>query len=85
MVSNSSATAHEHTPHTINSITSTISEALKRRARAVINDKSIDADARAIIRYSLEINDPWLADLVRRADAGETIIDESGFLQNTRK
>ena len=81
MTSHSSATAHEDTPHTTNSITNTISEALKRRAWAVINDKSIDADARAVIRYSLEINDPWLADLVRRVDAGETIIDGSGFLQ----
>jgi hypothetical protein len=27
----------------------------------------------------LEINDPWLADLVRRADAGETIIDSIDF------
>jgi len=81
MVTNSSATAHEDTPHTNNSTTSIISEALKRRARAVIEDKSIDADARAVIRYSLEIDDPWLADLVRRVDAGETIIDELGFLQ----
>ena len=81
MTCHSSATAHEHTPHTNNSITNTISEALQRRAQSVINDKSIDADARAVIRYSLEINDPWLADLVRRVDAGETIIDESGLLQ----
>ena len=81
MTSHSSATAHEHTPHATNSITNTISEALKRRAQAVINDRSIDASARAVIRYSLEINDPWLADLVRRVDAGESIIDESGFLQ----
>jgi len=81
MASNSSATAHEDNTHTTNSTTKTISDALKRRAQAVINDRSIDADARAVIRYSLEINDPWLADLVRRADAGETIIDESGFLQ----
>ena len=80
MASNSSATAHQDTPHTINSTTNTIVDALKRRAQAVINDKSIDASARAIIRYSLEINDPCLADLVRRVDAGETIIDESGFL-----
>ena len=81
MTSHSSASAHEHTPHSTNSITNTITEALKRRAQAVINDKSIDADARAVIRYGLEINDPWLADLVRRVDAGETIVDESGFLQ----
>ena len=26
-------------------------------------------------------NDPWLADLVRRADAGETIIDTIDFSQ----
>ena len=32
-----------------------------------------------IIRYALEINDPWLADLVRRADAGERIIDTIDF------
>lgn len=80
-MANHSSREHEDTPHTINSSTNTISEALKRRAQAVINDKSIDADARAVIQYSLEINDPWLADLVRRVDAGETIIDESGFLQ----
>jgi hypothetical protein len=71
MVTNSSATAHEDTPHTNNSTTNIIKEALKRRARAVIEDRSIDADARAVIRYSLEIDDPWLADLVRRVDAGE--------------
>jgi hypothetical protein len=31
----------------------------------------------------LEINDPWLAELVRRADAGETLIDSAGFLKTT--
>jgi hypothetical protein len=63
-------------PHTIKSTNNqTISDALKRRAQSVINNKSIDAETRAIIRYGLETNDPWLADLVRRADAGETVID----------
>ncbi len=52
MVSNSSATAHQDTPHTNNSNTNIISEALKRRAQAVIEDRSIDAGARAVIRYS---------------------------------
>jgi hypothetical protein len=52
----------------------TISNALKQRARSVIKDRSIDAQSRALIRYGLETNDPWLAELVRRADAGETII-----------
>src|ERR1044071_813686 len=49
--------------------------ALKRRAQAVLNDKSIDPQNRAIIRYAMERNDPWLARLVRRADAGEAVVD----------
>jgi len=50
-------------------------KALKERAQTVLNDKSIDAESRAIIRNALERNDPWLAEMVRRADAGETIED----------
>jgi len=49
--------------------------ALKRRAQEVLNDTSIDPQSRAIIRYAMEINDPWLAELVRRAEAGEAISD----------
>jgi hypothetical protein len=49
--------------------------ALTRRAQAVLNDTSIDPQSRAIIRYAMEMNDPWLARLVRRADAGATIFD----------
>ena len=63
----SSARLREETPHS--------SDALKRRAQSIINDKSIDAETRAIIRYGLEINDPWLGDLVRCVDAGESVID----------
>jgi hypothetical protein len=48
---------------------------------AVLNDKSIDPQSRAIIRYALEINDPWLAELVRRADAGEPLFDTVDFSQ----
>jgi len=55
--------------------------ALKRRAQAVLNDTSIDPQSRAIIRYAMEINDPWLAELVRRADAGETLFDTVDFSQ----
>jgi len=62
-----SARLREETPHG--------SDALKRRAQSIINDKSLDAETRAIIRYGLEINDPWLGDLVRCVDAGESIID----------
>jgi len=59
-------------PHTIKSTNNyTISEPLKQRAQSVINDKSVDAETRALIRYAVEINDPSLAELLRRADAGE--------------
>jgi hypothetical protein len=82
MASHSSATTREDTPHVNQTTrTGTIINALKRRAEAVLNDRSIDPHSRAIIRYALEINDPWLAKLVRRADAGETIVDGIDFLQ----
>ena len=45
----------------------------------MINDTSIDPQWRAIVCYGLETNDPWLGDLVRRADAGERIIDTVDF------
>ena len=80
MANHSSATAREHTPHSNRtSRTNTIVNALKRRAQAVLNDKSIDPQSRAIIRYALEVNDPWLARLVRRAEAGEAIVDTFDF------
>jgi hypothetical protein len=55
--------------------------AVRRRAQAVLNDTSIDPQSRAFIRYALEINDPWLAELVRRADAGEALFDTVDFSQ----
>jgi hypothetical protein len=61
--------------------TNTIINALKRRAQAVLNDRSLDAQTRAIIRYGLETNDPWLAQLVRRVDAGERISETFDFSQ----
>jgi hypothetical protein len=82
MTTHSSATARAEKPHaTSTTRTNTIINALKRRAQAVLNDETIDAQSRAIIRYALETNDPWLAKLVQHADAGETIIGEDGFLQ----
>jgi hypothetical protein len=42
-----------------------------------LNDSSIDPQTRAIIRYGLETNDPWLAQLVRCVDAGEAITDDN--------
>ena len=75
MTTHSSATALEETPHeTETTRTTTISDALRRRAQSLINDRSIDAESRALIRYGLEINDPILAELVRRADAGERLV-----------
>ena len=76
MATYTSAAAREETPHvTKPTRTTTIVNALKRRAQAVLNDRSIDPETRAIIRYALEINDPWLARLVRTAVAGESIVD----------
>ena len=80
-MTHSSVTVRE-TPHVNQtSRTNTIVNALKRRAQAVLNDTSIDARSRAIIRYGLETNDPWLAELVRRADAGEAIAETIDFSQ----
>ena len=78
MVTHSSASVRE-TPHETETTQITISDALRRRAQSVMNDGSIDPEWRSIIRYALQINDPWLADIVRRADAGEKIIDTSDF------
>ena len=83
MANDSSASVRE-TPHVNQtSRTNTIINALKERAQAVINDRTIDAPSRAIIRYSLETNDPLLVELVRRADAGETLVDDAGFLKRS--
>ena len=41
----------------------------------MINDKTIDPQWRTIIRAALELNDPSLAELVSRAEAGENIVD----------
>lgn len=76
MANHSSASLREHTPHSNRiSRTNTIMNALVRRAQAVLNDESIDPRSRAIIRYAMERNDPWLARLVRRADAGQAVVE----------
>jgi hypothetical protein len=79
MSTHGSATAHEETPHETETTQITISDALKRRAQSVINDRRTDPQWRSIVRYALEISDPWLADIVRRAGAGEKIIDTVDF------
>jgi len=50
-----------------------VSDATKRRAESVINDKTINPQWRTIIRFALELNDPIVAELVSRAEAGEDI------------
>jgi hypothetical protein len=76
MANHTSATAHEEAPHVLEtSRTNTIINALRRRVQAVLNDESLDPQSRAILRYGLETNDPWLARLVRQADARESIVD----------
>jgi hypothetical protein len=64
--------------------TATINNALKRRAQAVLTDESTDAHTRAIIRYGLETHIPWLAELMRRADAGEKLAEAFDFSQTTQ-
>lgn len=75
MATHTSATMREETSHENNSNKNTITNALRRRAQSVIKDTSIDPQGRALIRYALEIDDPFLAELVRRADAGESIME----------
>ena len=79
MANHGSASVRQ-TPHS-NRVTrtNTIMNALIRRAQAVLNDESIDPQSRAVISYAMERNDPWLARLVRRADAGEAVSDSLGF------
>jgi len=88
MLNHSSASVREQSPHANEHLTETTKpetngtdsrpnnvDALKRRAQAIVNDKSIDPDSRAIVRYALRIDDPWLPELVRNLDAGENIAE----------
>ena len=82
----SSAPERQATPHaTTSTKNQTISDAVRRRAQSLINDRTIDANGRTWLRYALEINDPALPELVRRADAGEPIIDDSHLLETTEE
>ena len=78
MLNDNSAQLRDGIPHTTNSITNKrISDAIRRRAQLLIADKAIDDCARAFIQYTLENEDPYLAKLVRRVDAGESILTMS--------
>ena len=68
MARHSSATLREEKSHTIDA-------SLKRRVRLLITNSSIPTQTRSLIRYALEIKDPYLGQVVRRVDAGEITIE----------
>ena len=68
MARHSSATPREEKSHIIDA-------SLKLRARLLITKSSIPRQTRSLIRYALEIKDPYLGQLVRRVEAGEVTID----------
>lgn len=84
MTTHSSATVRE-TPHATEISNTTISNSLCQRAQSVMHDTSIDERWRAVIRYGLEINDPWLAELVGRAEGKENIEDTFESIRCHRK
>lgn len=49
----------------------------RRQSKRPVNRCAESCD----IRFALETNDPLLAELVRRADAGEPLLDEAGYLK----
>src|ERR1043165_10124207 len=77
MASHSSATAREQEPHSItnNILKLNSNHDVRQRAWALLRDKSLDEGSRSLIGYALEIHDPKLPELVRRAEAGESVVD----------
>ena len=47
-----------------------IDASLKRRARLLITNSSIPIQTRSLIRYALEIKDPYLAQVEFRGEGG---------------
>ena len=52
-----------------------VDASIKRRARLLITISSILRQTRSLIRHALEIKDPYLAQVVRRVEEGEMIIE----------
>jgi len=75
MTTHSSAIAHQDTPHETETTKITVSDATKRHAESAINDKTIDSQWQTIIRFALELNDPFVGELVSRAEAGEDVVE----------
>ena len=72
---NSSASLRRQSPTTRKQRTHKIDASLKRWARLLITNSSIPKQTRCLIQYALEINDPYLAQVVRRVEAGEMTIE----------
>ena len=49
--------------------------ALERRARLLITNSSVPRPTRSLIRYALEVKDPYLAQIVRRVEGRELMIE----------
>ena len=81
MTTHTSATAHEEAPHETETTEITVSDATKRHAESLLDNPMIDPQWRTVIRAALELNDPWLAELVSRAEAGENVVDTFESLQ----
>jgi hypothetical protein len=85
MLNHNSAQLRDGIPHA-NSITNKrISDAVRRRAKLLINDETIDDCVRAFIQYTLENEDPYLPKLVRRVDTGESILTMSPLVKTRWK
>lgn len=77
MTMHSNAPAREETPYaTRTTAVASITNALKKRVLAVLNDPSISRENRALLRYALEINDPSLARMVAKTEAEQAPGDE---------
>ena len=57
----------------------TLDANLKRRARKLATDSRVDPRTRSLIRYGLQIKDPYLGQIVNRVEAGEMSIDHINF------
>ena len=84
MTTHTSATAQEETPHETETTVIRVSDATKRRAQSVINDRTIDPEWRTIIRGALDLNDPWLAESPVQRDQGSRRLEHATVIQLLR-
>ena len=78
MASHSSASVREQAPHSITNNLLKLNSSnddVRRRAWSLLRDKSLDEGSRSLIGYALEIDDPNLSELVRRAEDGASVVE----------